>query len=215
MKVYFVSGLAADNRVFKNIQLPAHCIPVFLEWIDPLKNESLKKYALRLAEGIDAGEPFAIIGLSMGGMITAEIAKEYKPAFTILISSVPCSKQLPLYFKAAGALRLHKMMPVSFVKSAAILKRVFTTETDEDKAILRAIIRDSDSKFIYWAMDAILKWENADPPSSYIHIHGTKDEVLPMRFTKPTHIVNKGGHMMVMNRAGELNTILKEVLSDS
>jgi pimeloyl-ACP methyl ester carboxylesterase len=212
MKVYFVSGLAADGRVFKNIQLPAHCEPVLLEWITPLKKESLKNYALRLAEGINASEPFAIIGLSMGGMISAEIARQYKPAFTILISSVPSSKQLPFYFKAVGVLRLHKMVPVSLVKSAAKLKRVFTSETDEDKAILRHIIQESDSKFIYWAMDAILKWRSEDFTSSYIHIHGTKDEVLPIRFTKPTHIISKAGHLMVMNRAGEINAILREVL---
>jgi len=212
MKVYFVSGLAADSRVFKNIQLPDHCIPVFLEWIDPQKNESLKNYALRLAEKIDTSEPFAIVGLSMGGMITAEICKKYTPAHTILISSVPSSKQLPFYFKTAGKLRLHKMIPVSLVKSAAILKRFFTTETDEDKAILQSIIKDSDVKFIHWAMDAILKWRSDHPPVSYIHIHGSRDEVLPMRFTSPTHIINKGGHLLVMNRAGELNAILRDQL---
>jgi pimeloyl-ACP methyl ester carboxylesterase len=214
MKVYFVSGLAADGRVFKNIQLPAHCEPVFLEWITPLKNESLKNYAARLAESIDTSEPFAIIGLSMGGMIAAEIARQYKPAFIILISSIPSSKQLPFYFKAAGALQLHKLVPVSLVKSAAKFKRAFTTETGEDKAILLTIIRDSDSKFIYWAMDAILKWRSEELPEPYTHIHGTKDEVLPIRFTKPTHIIFKGGHLLVMNRANEINQILKEVLID-
>ena len=214
MKVYFVSGLAADSRVFKNIRLPDHCTPVFLEWIDPLKNESLKNYALRLAAPIDTNQPFAIVGLSMGGMIAAEICKKYKPVCAILISSVPSSKQLPFYFKAAGKLRLHKMVPVALVKSAAKYKRLFTTETDEDKEILRNIIRDSDDKFIYWAMDAILKWKSDHLPASYIHIHGTKDEVLPIRYTRPTHIINKGGHLMVMNRAGELNAILNEVLVD-
>lgn len=211
--MYFVSGLAADSRVFKNIQLPAHCVPVFLEWIDPLKNESLKDYALRLAESIDTHEPFAIIGLSMGGMITTEIARQYNPAFTILISSVPSSKELPFYFKAAGKLRLHKIVPVSFVKKAAKFKRVFTTETEEDKNILRDIIQDSDSKFIYWAMDAILRWKSENLLSSYTHIHGTRDEVLPLRFTKPTHIISKGGHLMVMNRAGEINAVLRQILA--
>jgi pimeloyl-ACP methyl ester carboxylesterase len=214
MKVYFVSGLAADGRVFKNIQLPAHCEPVYLEWIDPLKKESLKSYALRLAESINANEPFALIGLSMGGMISAEIAGRYKPVITILISSVPSSKQLPFYFKAAGKLRLHKMVPVSLVKSAAKYKRLFTSESEEDKEILRGIIQDSDTKFINWAMGAILKWRSESVLTSYIHIHGTKDEVLPMRFTKPTHIISKGGHLMVMNRAAEINAILNEVLGN-
>jgi pimeloyl-ACP methyl ester carboxylesterase len=214
MKVYFVSGLAADSRVFKNIVLPVHCVPVFLEWIDPLKKESLKNYAVRLAEGIDTSEPFAIIGLSMGGMITAEIARQYKPAFTILISSIPGSKQLPFYFKAAGVLHLHKLVPVSLVKSAAKYKRFFTTESGEDKAVLHAIIQDSDSRFISWAMDAILKWRSEALLAPYTHIHGTKDEVLPIRFIKPTHIISKGGHLMVMNKAREINAILKTVLVD-
>ncbi|GAC1450887.1 MAG: alpha/beta hydrolase [Chitinophagaceae bacterium] len=192
--------------------MPAHCVPVFLEWIAPLKNESLKNYALRLAGKVDINEPFAIIGLSMGGMIAAEIARQYRPAVTILISSVPCSKQLPFYFKAAGALGLHKLVPVPVVKSATKYKRLFTTESDEDKAILHQIIRDSDDAFIYWAMNAILKWRSVEFSVPYIHIHGTKDEVLPIRFTKPTHIISRAGHLMIINRAKEINAILKDIL---
>jgi hypothetical protein len=33
-----------------------------------------------------------------------------------------------------------------------------------------------------------------------------------MRFTKPTHIISKAGHLMVMNRAEEINKILNEEL---
>jgi pimeloyl-ACP methyl ester carboxylesterase len=214
MKVYFISGLAADSRMFKNIRLPANCEPVFLEWITPLKNESLKNYALRLAAGIDASEPFALIGLSMGGMIAAEIARQYKPVVTVLISSVPASNQLPFYFKIAGLLRLYRMVPVSLVKSAARIKRLFTAETEEDKAMLHTIIRESNSAFIYWAMGAILKWKSETLPGPYIHIHGTKDEMLPIRFTKPTHIIPKAGHLMVMNRSKEINAILQDILGD-
>ena len=68
------------------------------------------------------------------------------------------------------------------------------------------------ASIIHWAMDAILKWKSEDLTSSYTHIHGTRDEVLPVRFTKPTHFITKGGHLLVMNRAGEVNAILREVL---
>lgn len=213
MKVYFISGLAADSRVFKYIQLPAHCEAVFLEWIRPMKNESLKAYSLRLAEKIDSSEPFSIIGLSMGGMMASEIANRLNPRVTILISSVPSSKHLPFYFKAAGALKLQKAVPISLVKSAAVVKRFFTAETDDDKKMVRQIIKESDNYFIRWAMNAILKWDNETIPSSYIHIHGTRDEVLPVRFTKPTHILPKAGHLMIMTKAKEVNSILAQVLS--
>ena len=213
MKVYFISGLAADSRVFKYIQLPAHCEAVFLEWIKPMKNEPLKDYSLRLAEKIDTSEPFSIIGLSMGGMMASEIACRLNPLVTILISSVPSSKHLPFYFKAAGALKLQKAIPISLVKSAAVVKRLFTAETDEDKKMIRQIIKESDNFFIRWAMDAILKWKNETPPLSYVHIHGSKDEVLPIRFTKPTHVLSKAGHLMIMTKAKEINKILEEALS--
>ncbi len=213
MKVYFISGLAADSRVFKYIQLPANCEAVHLHWIDPLKNESLQSYSMRLAEKIDVNEPFSIIGLSMGGMIASEISHKLNPIITILISSIPSSKYLPFYFKMAGKLKLHKAVPVSFVKSAAIAKRFFSAETDDDKMTIKQIIEDSDTNFIHWAMDAILKWKNEISPASYIHIHGTRDEVLPMRFVKPTHIIPKAGHLMVMTNAKQLNEILSEVLA--
>ena len=153
MKVYFISGLAADSRVFKYIQLPAHCEAVFLEWIKPMKNEPLKDYSLRLAEKIDTSEPFSIIGLSMGGMMASEIACRLNPLVTILISSVPSSKHLPFYFKAAGALKLQKAIPISLVKSAAVVKRLFTAETDEDKKMIRQIIKESDNFFAMASRD--------------------------------------------------------------
>src|SRR6478752_103643 len=99
MKVYFISGLAADSRVFHHIRLAEEHEMVHLQWIEPVVNETLGSYAERLAEKIDTAEPFALVGLSMGGMIAAEIAQTYKPVSTILISSIPCSLHLPTYFK--------------------------------------------------------------------------------------------------------------------
>lgn len=212
MKVYFISGLAADKRVFKNIELPAGFEMVHLDWIEPKPKETLSDYSLRLAQKINTHEPFAIVGLSMGGMIAAEIANSLNPSKTILISSVPVASQLPVYFKWAGKLNIHRLVPVKFIKSAAIVKRLFTAETKEDKIILKQIIRESDSRFIRWAMDAIVKWNKNQLPSSYIHIHGTRDEVLPLRFVKPSHIILKGGHLMVLNRSKQINEILNNVL---
>lgn len=212
MKVYFISGLAADRRVFNYIQLPEQFEIIHLDWITPEKRETLSHYARRLSEPINTQEPFALVGLSMGGMIASEIASEKKPTCTVLISSVPVSSQLPIYFKWAGRWGIQKIVPVRILKSASILKRLFTVETSEEKKLLRQVIRDSDPAFIEWAMTAILEWNNEILPSPYVHIHGTKDEVLPLRYTKPTHIIEKAGHLMVMTRASQLNTILAKVL---
>jgi hypothetical protein len=78
--------------------------------------------------------------------------------------------------------------------------------------MLKALIRKSRPQFVRWALHAILTWRNTEIPKSLVHIHGTKDKILPIRFTKPTHIITGGGHLMVLNRANEINKILSEVL---
>ena len=212
MKVYFISGLGADSRVFNNISLPPGYEPVFLEWITPLKNESLREYALRLAEKINTNEPFSLIGLSMGGMIATEIAKEFTPAVIILLSSVPSSNQLPKRYKIAQALRLHLLIPVRLIKSATIMKRIFSVESNDDKQVLRQVIKDTDPAFVRWAMGAILEWKNETIPTSLFHIHGSRDEILPLKHTRATHTIIGGRHMMVMSKAAEINILLQQLL---
>lgn len=215
MKVYFISGLAADKRVFKYIQLPTGCEAVFLDWISPQKDDTLPSYALRLAGRINKDEPFALVGLSFGGMLATEIAKQYKPAVTILISSIPVSKDLPGYFRMAGKMGLHKIVPVSLLKSSAATKRLFTREKNVDKRLLLEIINESDSGLIRWSVDAILNWQNEIIPQPLWHIHGTRDEVLPVKFTNPTHTIPKQGHVMVMTCPDIVNDFLAKALTEA
>lgn len=205
--------MAADSRVFKHLQLPNGIEPVFLEWIEPLQNESLSAYAKRLSGQMDTSQTFALMGLSMGGMIAVEIAKIYPPIKTILVSSIPLSSQLPKFYKLAGKLRLYKMVPVRLIKHASMVKRFFATESADDKKTLRSVVIESDATFIRWAMEAVIKWQNDFLPKPYYHIHGSKDEILPMKYTHPTHIVAGGKHLMVMTRAGEINLLLKEIFA--
>jgi pimeloyl-ACP methyl ester carboxylesterase len=214
MKVYFISGLAADKRVFKYISLPPDCEAVHLEWITPQKDDTLSSYAMRLASKINRDEPFALVGLSFGGMLATEIAKQYKPAVTILISSVPVSKQLPVYFRMAGKIGLHKLVPVSLLKSSAATKRFFTRENSDDKKLLWDIINESDAGLIRWSIDAILNWQNETIPQPVWHIHGTRDEILPVKFTQPTLTIPRHGHLLVMTCPEVVNEFLAKALTE-
>lgn len=204
--------MGADCRIFRHIRLPEGFEAAYLDWIPPVKHESLRDYSFRLAERIDTSEPFAIAGLSMGGMMAIEIAKKYHPVVTILISSVPCSGHLPGYYKTAGRLKLHRAIPVSLLKSASFVKRFFTAEKNEDKQLLRQMIAESDPAFISWALDAVLNWHCDTFEGRYIHIHGKRDLILPVRFTKPTHVISTAGHVMVLTKSAEINRILSETL---
>ncbi len=58
MKIYCISGLGADERVFKYLNLNHEIIP--LAWIKHDKNESLESYASKMASKINTNEDFGI-----------------------------------------------------------------------------------------------------------------------------------------------------------
>lgn len=212
MKLYLIPGLGADKRVFRNVRLPEGFEMVHMEWLPPDADESLASYALKMAASIDMHEPWSILGLSFGGMLATEISRQFNPVQTILIASIPSAAQLPGYFKIAAPLNLHKFLPISLFKNASLARRIFTTETNEDKELLRRIITESDPRFIRWALGAIIRWKNTEVPEGIYHIHGTKDHLLPFRYVRPTHPIPGGGHLLVMNRSNEVNMVLKEIL---
>ncbi len=212
MKVYFISGLGADARAFSKLSLPQHIDPVFLEWIKPEEGESLASYSRRLAEPIDQREPFILVGLSMGGMVAVEIARILKSHRTIIISSVHTHESFPKRLKLAGKLRLFRIIPVSWLKSGSMIKRIFFGEAPHARKLIRDMIRDSDPHFIKWALKAIGKWQNTWRPPALIHIHGENDEIFPLRYCKPDFIIPKGAHLMIVTQSDEVSGLLAELL---
>lgn len=204
--------MAADHRVFKYIRLPEGFEAIHLPWIPPEKGETLAAYAKRMAEGIDNSVPFIVAGLSMGGMIASEISALKPPVCTILISSIPDRNALPAYYKWAGYLKLPALIPIPILKAATKGKRLFTKEVSADKILLKQIIDESDNSFIKWAMMAILQWDRQSAPGPFIHIHGDKDIILPIKYTQPTHIIKGAGHLLVMTHGRQVNRILAEIL---
>ena len=214
MKSYFISGLGADKRAFYKIQLPPGYQPVYLDWLPPGKQETFPHYAKRFSELIDAGEDFILVGLSFGGMLASEIAKIISPKKTIIISSLSCYKELPWYFKLAGGLRLHTIIPSSFYKQATLLNRFMGTGDKEMKAIVYEYVKKTDPAFIRWSLQAILNWEQTERLPGLVHIHGLSDHLLPCRYVKADYKVQKGGHLMVFNKAEEINLLLRQILSE-
>ncbi len=213
MKVYFLAGIAADSRIFKNIHLPVGYEAVYIDWIKPIRDESLSSYAFRLGDAIDRTEPYYIIGVSLGGIIASEISTRYDPISIIIIGSVPTIDQLPGYYRWVRKLKIQKLVPGSFYKITAITKHFLNRAPADDKKTIIRMIRDSDPAFIFWGINAVLNWTNQKIPDNLYHIHGTRDEVFPFVYTSPTHIIAKGGHVLVMSHAEEINKIINGILT--
>ena len=213
MKAYFISGLGADKMAFKRIKLPEGYEPIYLDWITPEKDESLSNYARRFASLIKNDDAFILIGLSFGGMLACEIARLRNPMKTIIISSLASSAELPWYFKQAGKIGLHKAVPIKLMKAGSIFKNLMGANTKEDKAIIINYAKSADPNLVRWSLHAIFNWDHPQRLPGIIHLHGSNDRTLPVKYTHPNYIIKDGGHLMVFNKADEVNKILTEVLS--
>ncbi|AYD48119.1 alpha/beta fold hydrolase [Arachidicoccus soli] len=214
MNAYFISGLGADKQMFRRIELPEEFNIVYLEWINPLKGESFEHYAKRLAQGIDQSTDFILIGLSLGGLISVEMNKFLRPTFTILISSVVNKQALPFWFVVAGRLHVPKITPSYFYHHNNFFTNwLFGAHSKEDKQLLKSVMRNASPGFVHWAIPRILNWNNKLIPERMLHLHGTKDVILPFRRIKNAIGVEGGTHFMVFNRAKEINKILADKLS--
>jgi pimeloyl-ACP methyl ester carboxylesterase len=216
MKIYLISGLGVDQRAFKNLEFPFPS--QFIQWVTPDKTDTLVSYSHKLINQIDTSEEVILVGVSFGGMISQEIAKVIRCKKVIIISSIKHAGEMNWQLRLVQLTRIDKLLPARLFKFINLLTGpvYFGLETKEERILLRNIIRDTDNHFMKWAISAILTWKNSNPLDNIIHIHGTHDRVLSPRNIKNYIPVSKAGHFMNVNRAKEINSILrKHLLSNS
>lgn len=209
--IYILSGLGVDRRVFSKIDFEGLHV-THIDWIVPLKKETMLAYAKRLSLQITNGQPI-LVGLSFGGMMAMEIAKIIKVHKIVLLSSAKGESELPFLYKIIGALKLNCIVPSTFLKQHnRFVDYFFGISSKEDKLMLKQILQDTDTNFLDWAINQILNWKNELSHVPVIHIHGNRDRIIPIRNIKPTYIVENAGHFMTMTHAQEIERLLKEVL---
>jgi pimeloyl-ACP methyl ester carboxylesterase len=209
--LYIFSGLGADERVFKNLHFEEFST-TFIRWIAPHNNESIEDYATRLLKQIDKPKPI-LIGLSFGGMMAVEVAKQIDVEKVILIASAKNRQEIPFYYRLAGWLGIHKLLPISLMKRSNVFTNYFFgVKLTSDKQLLKQILIDTDPDFLKWAIDKIINWKNQTYPRELIHIHGTSDRILPYCLVSADIKIKSGGHLMTLNKALELNNVLEKVL---
>lgn len=214
-KVYFISGLGADWRMFQFLKLPAYLQQQYVEWIAPLYlDEPLQEYVQRLKEQITTPDPI-LVGLSFGGVVAIELAKILQPRKVILISSLATRHALPWYYRSAGKTRLQRWMPFRLMQSVyPLAPLLFGAYTKPEKKLLKEVILDMDENFLRWSLGQLLAWPQQEVLPGLVQIHGTADLVLPLH-DRPGIIKIQGGeHLMVMHRAAEISAILSEILEN-
>ena len=211
--LYCISGFGADESVFSKLQLEDSDIH-FIPWLIPSKKETLSAYATRMAGQIYHKDPI-LLGLSFGGMMCIEIAKLVPVKVVILISSFKTYLELPSWMRLAGAIGMHHLVPLKSFKLTEPLQNYnLGIETTEEKTMVTNYRKNVNQQYTNWAINKILTWKNIWKPDKLFHIHGGKDRLLPIGNIKADYVIKSGGHMMIMNRAGEVSEWLNKILHD-
>ncbi|MGI9526222.1 MAG: alpha/beta hydrolase [Weeksellaceae bacterium] len=214
MKVYFISGLGANEKAFKRLKINKDFEPIYLNWKTPETLETFDHYVQRMAEDINVNEPFHLAGLSFGGILVQEMNDFLNPEKTILISTIRNREEMPSYMKLTSKVPLHKAIPMQFFTSDKVLSYAFFRKLyDPRLPKLNEFFTEKNPVYLKWSIDHIINWlpKNVEFNQLY-RMHGDKDIVFPATMIKDADIVSGGTHIMVLQKSKEVSKLLNSYL---
>jgi pimeloyl-ACP methyl ester carboxylesterase len=210
--VYLMPGMAASSLIFEHIKLPENDFTLhYLEWIIPYKKESLTSYVSRLLKLVTHKNP-VLIGVSFGGIIVQEMAKQIAVDKLILISTVKSNKEFPRRMRFSRRLGLHKIFPTSLVESFDVLSNYSFGIAPKKIEMYKKYLSVNSSVYLDWALDTIINWDQEESLPGVIHIHGDADPVFPIKYINDCIVIPMGTHVMIVNRYRWFNEHLPELI---
>jgi len=213
--IYFVPGLAAGPEIFENLNLSQDKYNIhYLEWKKPLAlEESISNYAMRMSEEVKEENP-VLVGVSFGGIMVQEMSKFINTKKIILVSSIKTNHELPRLFKLAKFTKAYKLFPTNIVSNFEDYNKYFLGKSLKKRAKTYSKYLSVRSKtYINWSISAVLNWEQDKSSKNIIHIHGTDDNVFPLKNIDNCITIKDGSHVMIITKAKKVSKIIDEVLT--
>jgi len=210
--VYFMPGMSANSLIFERIKIKGNFNFHYLEWIEPKKNECLKKYSIRFSKLIKHEFPI-LIGVSFGGILVQEISKIIHVKKIIIISSVKSKREFPVSMKVVKATKSYKILPVKWINDfESLISFVFGPRVKRKVELYRKYLSVRDEKYLSWAFKELIEWDQDKPLENIIHIHGSRDTIFPTLSIKNYVEVPDGDHAMILKKADWINEFLEKNL---
>ena len=204
MHVYLIPGMGCTERLFDGINLSPFSQSV-IRFETAGKGEALSDCATRLSEKIDTTKPFALLGVSMGGMLAMEMTKVLDPALVILISSARNSKELPRRARWWRYFPIYRIVPAAILRWAALrCEPMMGIRSKEHKLLFRNMLKEIDARWLKASIHMVVNWRGSPAFDRVVQIHGTRDKVLPHRYITDCTSIRGGSHLMGLNRQDKI-----------
>ncbi len=208
--IYLIPGLGAGTEIFEHLKLPQDNFEIHLiEWLIPeSEDESLENYSYRMAQSVKDEMP-VLVGVSFGGLVAQEMSKLIPVKKVIIISSVKKRSELPRRLKLLQKLGLYKLLPTGRISKIDDFSRFNFHQTLKRKTELyNRYMRVRNEKYLNWAIKTVLHWKGEGGISNLTHIHGTRDEIFPIKYIDNCIPVENGTHAMIITRARKISEII-------
>jgi pimeloyl-ACP methyl ester carboxylesterase len=210
-RLVLFSGMGADSRLFRSIQIPEAEI-VTPDHTDPAQGETLTQYAARIAHGLNIQSIDIIGGVSFGGMLAGEIARQRAVAGLILLGSCLRPARLPSSYRCLE--RLGRFIPdfVLGLRSWRPLVRWrFAPLTRDAETCLIEMALSYPTAQIRAFGRMVVAWRGVDNVACpVLSIHGDWDRIIPLKCAEPDLILKNAGHAFTLTHPDQTSSAIRE-----
>lgn len=208
-RLVLLPALGTDARLYE----PQRALAVELitpDYPQPVEGESLRDFARRVPL---PEPPFALGGVSMGGMVAQAMCAFAKPTALFLIATARRGEDVAPEMRLLE--RITRSAPDIVIKNVparwAAELDVFGRLTAAQRTLLLEMWVGRTTSFLKRCGRMITDWPGeGDLPVPAHQIHGDQDQLIPIATQRPDVVVRGGGHMINLTHADEVNRFITE-----
>ena len=212
-RLVLFSGMGADGRLFRSIRIPEAEI-VTPDHAEPAPGEALTQYAARIAAALAIQPDDIVGGISFGGMLAGEIARQRRVAGLILLGSCLRPDRLPRSYRWIE--RLGCFIPDFALRCRSwrpLVRWRFAPITRDAETCLIEIANHYPAAQIRAFGRMIMTWAGVDDVGCpVLSIHGDSDRIIPLKSASPDLILKDAGHAFTLTHADKTTSAIREFL---
>jgi hypothetical protein len=118
--------------------------------------------------------------------------------------------------KFAKTTKAYKLLPTSLLQNVELLaKYSFGNAIKQRLKMYEKFLSMRNKVYLDWAIEQMLLWNRTEPDENVVHIHGTFDEVFPVKNIHNYIPVSGGTHIMILSKFRWMNENLPKIIMEN